>query len=126
MAIYEDYEREMARLNQEKERENQALRIAQERHGGENPMPGEPPVPTIITQFGDWAVTPFGVECLTNAYEIQWDSLTDERVDDEFWLSNLAKKEWVNLRDFADALRHGRKIHRFLQGLSTNNTVKKP
>lgn len=121
MAIYNDYQQELSRLLHEKERENQALIIAQERHGGDNPMPGEPPVPTIITQFGDWAVTPFGVECLTHAYQIQWDSLTDERVQDDFWLSNLAKKEWVNLHDFAEAIRHGRKIHRFLQGISQNN-----
>lgn len=125
MARNDDFEREMLRLSQEKHRENQALLIAQERHGGENPMPGEPPVPTIITQFGDWAITPFGVECLTYAYQIQWDSLTDERVDDAFWLSNMAKKDWVNLYDFAEALRHGRRIHRFLQGLSTNNSIEK-
>ncbi len=125
MASQDNYDREIARLLQEQNREHQALRIAQERHGGDNPMPGEPPVPTIITQFGDWAVTPFGVECLTHAYQIQWDSLTDNRVDDHFWLSNLAKKDWVNLYDFAEAIRHGRKIHRFLQGLSTNNTVEK-
>src|SRR5258705_9290031 len=107
MANHDDYLRENDRLAKVKEREAGALRIAHERHGGDNPMPGEPSVPTIITQFGDWAVTPFGVECLTYAYQIQWDSLTDPITDDEYWLSNLAKKEWVNLHDFVEALRHG-------------------
>jgi hypothetical protein len=123
MANHDDYLHESERLQREKVREQEALRIAHERHGGDNPMPGEPPVPTIITQFGEWAVTPFGVECLTYAYQIQWDSLTDPVTDDDYWLSNLAKKEWVNLHDFVEALRHGRKIHLYLQGLSKNNEI---
>lgn len=121
MATQDDYVRETERLAEIKERERTALRIAQERHGGANPMPGEPSVPAIIAQFGDWAVTPFGVECLTNAYQIQWDSITDAKVDDDFWLSNLSKKDWVNLEEFINALHQGRKIHRYLQGLSQNN-----
>jgi hypothetical protein len=123
MATYADYEQETAHLTAEKAREQAALRVCYERHGGDNPMPGEPAVPIIITQFGEWAVTPFGVECLTQAYQIQWDSLTDAVIDDDYWLKNLAKKDWVNLHDFVMALRHGRQIHRFLQGLSTNNTL---
>ncbi len=121
MASHEDYERELQRLAEEHAREQAALHIAHERHGGENPLPTEPGVPAIIAQFGEWAVTPFGVECLTNAYQIQWDSLTDPITDDEYWLRHLAKREWVNLHDFIEAVRHGRTIHRFLQGLSSNS-----
>src|SRR5687768_18095666 len=50
------------------------------------------PVPTIITQFGEWAVTPFGVECLTYAYQIQWDSLTDPVTDDDYWLDRKSTR----------------------------------
>jgi len=123
MATSDDYDVEFARLAEEHAREQAALRIAYERHGGENPLPTEPGVPSIIAQFGEWVVTPFGVECLTNAYQIQWDSLTDSVTDDEYWLRHLAKRDWVNLHDFIEAVRHGRTIHRFLQGLSNNNDL---
>lgn len=114
---------ELARLSYEKVREQQALQKAKERFGGDNPAPAEPRMPQIIAQFGEWAVTPFGVECLTYPYDIQWDSITDGRVDDTFWLEKLSHKSWVNLSDFAEALRHGRTIHRYLQGISDNNTI---
>lgn len=114
-------ERERGRLAYEKARQQEALRIAKERYGGDHPSPTEPRMPAIIAQFGEWAVTPFGVECLVYPYEIQWDSITDGRVGDAFWLEKLAAKDWVNLSDFADALRHGRTIHRYMQGISENN-----
>lgn len=123
MATHDDYESEMARLSYETAREQAALRTAYERHGGDNPLPTEPGVPVIIAQFGSWAVTPFGVECLTHAYQIQWDSLTDTVTDDEYWLRHLSKKEWVDLHDFIEAVRQGRRIHRYLQGLGTNNML---
>lgn len=115
MASHEDYLREMARLKREEDRNQEALQKAHDMHGGDFPGPNERPVPTIIAQFGEWAVTPFGVECLVYAYQIQWDSLLDTKVSDEFWLRNMAKKSWVNLRDFSDALRFGKQIHRYLQ-----------
>jgi hypothetical protein len=115
--------RELARIAYEKVRAQAALKKARDRFGGENPAPIEPPMPAIIAQFGEWAVTPFGLECLTHPYEIQWDSITDDRVGDAFWLEKLSSKAWVNLMDFAEALRHGRTIHRYLQGISDNNAV---
>ena len=117
MANQADFEREMARLEAEHEREQAAREKAYDMHGGDWPGPDEEPVPYIITQFGDWAVTPHGIECLVYPYKIQWDSLTDEIIDDEYWLKNLATKEWVNLHDFTETLRHGRQIHRYLSKL---------
>ena len=117
MATHDDRTRESNRLKMLKWRERDARRKAYDMHGGDRPGPGERPMPPIITQCGTWAVTPFGVECLVHPYEIQWDSITDPIVGD-YWLHNLAKKDWVILEDFANALHHGRKIHAFLQGLS--------
>ncbi len=111
----EQYQRQLRRMAEESRREAQARAKAHDMHGGDTPAPTEPPPPTIIAQFGEWAVTPFGVECLVYPYQIQWDSLLDDKVNDEFWLRNLAGKPWVNLDDFADALRHGRQIHRYLR-----------
>lgn len=115
MSTQQDYITQSERLAQEKQREQDALQKAHELHGGENPSPFEPRVPQIITQFGEWAVTPFGVECLVYPYQIQWDSLTDPVIDDDYWLRHLSRKPWVNLYDFTEALRHGRRIHYFLQ-----------
>ena len=117
MATQVDYEREMARLEAEYAREQQARDKCYDMHGGDYPAPNEEPVPTIIAQFGDWAVTPHGIECLVYPYKIQWDSILDEVTGDDYWLKNLAKKEWVNLYDFTEALRHGRQIHRYLLSL---------
>lgn len=117
MAVYEDYQREMARLESVRDTERAARQKFYEMHGGDNPHPYEPPMPRIIAQFGEWAVTEFGIECLTHPYEIQWDAITDSVIDDEYWLRNLAKKDWVKLDDFAEALRHGRRIHAFLHHL---------
>lgn len=124
MATQDDYLRETDRLSRVRQRDLDALAKCYDMHGGEHPNPDEKPMPLVIAQFGTWAVTPFGVECLVYPYEIQWDSITDERVDDDYWLSNLAKKEWVNLHDFAEALRHGRSIHRYLQGLDTGKPLR--
>ena len=116
MANQADFEREMARLEAEHLREQAAREKAYDMHGGDNPAPNEPPMPTIIAQFGDWAVTPFGVECLTAPYQIQWDSLLDPVTKDDFWLEKLVEKSFVNnLRDVAEAIRIGRQIHRYLQ-----------
>lgn len=113
MATEADYTTQTERIAAEEQRNQKALAKARDLHGGDT-HPGAAPFPTIITQFGTWAVTEFGVECLVSAYQIQWDSLTDKRFDLDFWLRNLSKKEWVNLQDFADALRHGRAIHHYL------------
>ncbi|GEM_PF-1715723 len=123
MATQQDYIHEKKRLEELDKREMEARLKSFDMHGGAHPGPNEKPMPSIITQFGTWAVTPFGVECLVYPYEIQWDSITDPITGDDYWLKHLANKEWVNLHDFANALHHGRKIHRFLQNLGTNSTL---
>lgn len=125
MATEKDYQIQVQRLDEQRIRDAEARWKSFDMHGGAHPNPSEKPMPTIISQFGTWAVTPFGVECLVYPYEIQWDSITDEKVDDEYWLTHLTKKEWVNLQDFADALYHGRMIHRYLQRVGTNNLLAK-
>ena len=116
MPTSEDLKAELSRLKRENEREKLARAKSHDMHGGDNPAPTELPMPEIIAQFGDWAVTPFGVECLTTAYQIQWDSLLDPVIDDAFWLENLYNKPFISiLRDVAEAIRVGRHIHRYLQ-----------
>lgn len=112
-----DLKAELERLEMEKEREGIAREKSYDMHGGDDPAPNEEPMPEIIAQFGDWAVTPFGVECLTHPYQIQWDSLLDPIARDKFWLEKLYHKPFVSdLHDLAEAIRIGRHIHRYLQG----------
>lgn len=116
MSSHDELQAELDRLQAENIREAQARAKSYDMHGGDNPAPNEEPMPEIIAQFGDWAVTPFGVECLTAPYQIQWDSLLDPVTKDDFWLEKLHGKSFVNnLRDVAEAIRIGRQIHRYLQ-----------
>ena len=93
MPIMDDVQAELERLKKEHERESVARAKSYDMHGGDNPAPTEAPMPKIIAQFGDWAVTPFGVECLTAPYQIQWDSLLDPVIEDSFWLEKLYNNE---------------------------------
>ncbi|MGJ3239260.1 MAG: hypothetical protein ACFE0Q_11185 [Anaerolineae bacterium] len=113
---------ELDRLKAERQREKEARAKSYDMHGGDHRSPMEAPMPTIIAQFGEWAVTPFGVECLTAAYQIQWDSLLDPVTPDTFWLEKLYHKDFVHhLHDLAEAIRIGRQIHQYLQGLPKND-----
>lgn len=118
MSELNDFEYELQRLESEKEREAIARAKSYDMHGGDDRNPLEDPMPKIIAQFGDWAVTPFGVECLVYPYQIQWDSILDRVTGDDFWLEKLSGKSWVvQLRDFTEALRVGRQIHRYLHDI---------
>lgn len=114
MPTKQDVMDELARLQTEREREETARQKAYDMHGGDNPSEMEEHMPQIIAQFGEWAVTPFGVECLIYPYQIQWDSLLDDVIDDVFWLEKVSRYDFVNLPDFADAIRVGRQIHAHL------------
>lgn len=119
MPTIDDVQTELARLKKENERESIARAKSYDMHGGDNPAPTEPPMPKIIAQFGEWAVTPFGVECLSAPYQIQWDSLLDPVIQDDFWLEKLYDKSFVSdLHDVAEAIRVGRHIHTYLQNQS--------
>lgn len=116
MTTDKELKAELERLEKEATKEAEARAKSYDMHGGDNRAPHEPPMPTIIAQFGIWAVTPFGVECLTHPYQIQWDSLLDTVVKDDFWLEKLVEKDFVdNLHDVAEAIRVGRHIHHYLQ-----------
>lgn len=60
-------------------------------------------VAPIITQFGTWAVTEYGVECLVDMYPIG-----KERLHEPGWVEHLSNKVWVVRADFKAALRAGR------------------
>lgn len=64
-------------------------------------------VSPILRQFGTWAVTRYGVECLTFYYPIE-----QERVNETDWTQHMAEKNWVNPSDFNAALDYARQLER--------------
>jgi hypothetical protein len=63
-------------------------------------------VSPIIKRFGTWAVTTYGVECLSEKYEFAM-----ARVDEPDWIDHMREtKTWVNMRDFEAALSYAREL----------------
>jgi hypothetical protein len=63
----------------------------------------------IHWQGRQWAVTPYGVECRDGNYHIEAERIWEG--DDEYggWVIHMSKKAWVDLEDFAEALRIARR-----------------
>lgn len=58
------------------------------------------PLHPILWRGNQWAVTSYGIEALDGRYAI-----TRHRLDDPYWEAHMADKEWVDIADFAEALR---------------------
>lgn len=56
--------------------------------------------------FGTWAVTEYGVECLTSYYPIPMD-----RINEMDWSRHMSDKNWVVVEDFDAALRYAREAY---------------
>jgi hypothetical protein len=59
-------------------------------------------LPPILKRFGDWVITPEGIDCLTTQYFVAKD-----RFDESDWIPHMQEKTWVNMGDFTNALRVG-------------------
>lgn len=62
-------------------------------------------VSPIIKRFGTWAVTTYGVECLSTHYAFQFN-----RVNETDWISHLQTKTWIVIDDFVNALYYAREL----------------
>jgi hypothetical protein len=63
---------------------------------------------------GQWAVTGYGIECITSPYEIKKADLADARWGDATmpqWPRHMAKINWVNTDKFLDAFEAALKAH---------------
>lgn len=63
-------------------------------------------VAAIRLQFGSWAVTTYGVECLITNYAIE-----RKRLFESDWSHHMAEKVWVVLEDFESAIRAARRLY---------------
>ncbi len=61
----------------------------------------------IRKQYGSWAVTDYGLECLTNYYPI-----SRKRLFEPYWESHMADHTWVLFEDFSEALKRARTLYR--------------
>jgi hypothetical protein len=82
--------------------------------GNEVHCRGEALSPPIHWQGRQWAVTASGIECRDGMYFIACDRLwMGERGDNanwqRGWIRHMAGKTWVDLEDFAEALRIARR-----------------
>jgi hypothetical protein len=64
-----------------------------------SPLLKVPPTAPVIRRYGSWAVTEYGLECLTESYTIP-----KKRLNSDFWLPHMLEKRWCEPADFADAL----------------------
>ena len=62
-------------------------------------------VSPIVIRFGTWAITDYGVECLTHHYPV-----AKTRVHELDWVTHMKVKKWVNIYDFGLALHRARLI----------------
>jgi hypothetical protein len=69
----------------------------------------------IVRQFGTWAVTPLGIECLAYYYPISKDRL-HERTGRHGWEQQMKPKRWCVYSDFVQALDWGRQWHAAQRG----------
>lgn len=60
----------------------------------------------LVEQKHGWAVTDYGVECLTRDYCIE-----KERLTEEDWPLHMAEKPWVDMYDFLYCFYRGRAYH---------------
>lgn len=63
--------------------------------------------PAIVRQFGSWAVTAYGLECLhPHPYQ-----LPPRKLDDQHLVKKMAGKGWVDMYDFLSALEAAKRYH---------------
>jgi hypothetical protein len=66
----------------------------------------------IIWQGRQWSVTIYGIEKRDGLYPIAKDRLwNNEDTRQGGWIFHMSEKGWVDIFDFAEALRIGRHIH---------------
>ena len=58
-----------------------------------------------------WAVTKFGIECRDGSYAIAGDRYEEDEPNYS-WVQHMAGKDWVDIEDFAEAMRVARRMKR--------------
>lgn len=64
----------------------------------------------VYSLHGEWAVTNYGLECVTHYYAIEASRLWQGEGYYP-WEQHMAQKFWVDLADFCDAIAAAREYH---------------
>ncbi len=81
-------------------------------HGAEDdPYLDRPSLGKVIWHGRQWAVTDYGLECLCFRYDIEKERLW-EKEKEHGWMDHMGEKNWVDVADFAEALRIARHTHK--------------
>lgn len=71
-------------------------------------LTGEALSEPIMWTGRQWAVTKYGIEARDGTYVIERD-----RVEEDDWIEHMSEKNWIDLGDFAEALRLARMWFRY-------------
>lgn len=66
----------------------------------------------IVKQFGTWAVTEYGLECLAHYYPIDRERIFSKDKATWDWPRHMSTKRWIDMSDFLDAYASAREYHR--------------
>ena len=77
-------------------------------------------VSPVIKRYGTWAVTTWGVECLSTYYPIAM-----SRINELDWLDHMEDKNWTNMTDFAGALSYSCDLRKIQQSFSISEKTLK-
>jgi hypothetical protein len=69
------------------------------------------PLGRILWQGTQWAVTVYGLQCRDGGYSITRFRLWENEGQQGGWIRHMARKPWVDVQDFAEALRIARGKH---------------
>ncbi len=62
----------------------------------------------VVARFGDWVVTLYGLECISNYYPIKKERLWEKYS----WDRHLNEKRWVNMPAFLVAFEYAKGYHK--------------
>ena len=71
----------------------------------------KPRTSKVLAKYGDWAVTTYGVECLSQYYPVEKRRLWEGEGGHEWWDHMEETKRWCNVTDFTRALLQARVVH---------------
>lgn len=60
----------------------------------------------VLERYGEWAVTDYGLECLTHRYVIP-----KEMLNDQDWIGHMSAKSGIGMMDFRRALAAAKKYY---------------
>lgn len=65
----------------------------------------------VIKQYGTWAITTYGMECLVSYYPIKKARLLENEGSGHGWDFHMKTKRWINMNDFLQCFEAAKRYH---------------